>query len=257
MNYASYDFYDCYEDETVPCPGGGGCLVGAFLPVFAVLIVGAGLAYFVLTYVSPQIPQTGTVNGSSLLAEYTNLEGDAGEASTEAQGGPKSGGKLAGLFTPEVLYWEDEIVAWAKQWNLDPNLVATVMQIESCGDPLARSHAGASGLFQVMPFHFKPGEDPYNPDINALRGMAYLVQALTVRNGDVRLALASYNGGIAGALRPESQWTAETSRYAYWGGGIYAEAVAGKKNSTRLQEWLNAGGAGLCRQANNRLGLMP
>lgn len=256
MNYVSYDSYDDYEDETAPYAAGGGCLIGAFLPVFAVLVVGAMLAYFALTYVSPQITQASTVGSSSLLADYTMAE-DAAPESNESQGSRKSGGKLADFFTPEVLYWEKEIVAWAKQWNLDPNLIATVMQIESCGNPFARSSAGASGLFQVMPFHFKAGEDPYDPNTNALRGMAYLTQALTARNGDARLALASYNGGIAGASRPETQWAAETIRYAYWGGGIYADAVAGKNNSDRLQEWLNAGGAGLCRQASNRLGLKP
>lgn len=254
MNYASCDFDNTGGGETAPYSGGG-CLVGAFLPIFAVLVVGAALAYFALTYVAPQM--TYTADNSSLLAEYTLIENIAAEDAAEAQGSRKSSGKLANVFTPEVLYWKKEIVKWANEWDLDPNLVATVMQIESCGDPLARSHAGASGLFQVMPFHFKAGEDPYDPNTNALRGMAYLAQALSVRNGDVRLALAGYNGGIARAARPESQWAAETIRYVYWGSGIYADAVAGKQHSPRLQEWLNAGGAGLCRQANARLELMP
>lgn len=257
MNYVSYDSYEDYEDKTAPYAAGGGCLIGAFLPVFAVLAVGAMLAYFALTYVSPQITFGAASGDASLWADYSAAENTVSQETTESQGSRKSGGKLADFFTPEVLYWEKEIVAWSKKWDLDPNLIATVMQIESCGDPLARSHAGASGLFQVMPFHFKAGEDPYDPDTNALRGMAYLAQALTARNGDARLALASYNGGIAGASRPESQWAAETIRYAYWGGGIYADAAAGKKNSARLQEWLNAGGAGLCRQASSRLGLQP
>ena len=37
------------------------------------------------------------------------------------------------LFTPEVQYWGEEILAWSETYQLDPNLVATVMQIESCG----------------------------------------------------------------------------------------------------------------------------
>ncbi|MBI1856315.1 MAG: transglycosylase SLT domain-containing protein [Chloroflexi bacterium] len=51
-------------------------------------------------------------------------------------------------------YWAAAISRWANASNLDPNLVAVVMQIESCGNPSARSSAGAMGLFQVMPFHF-------------------------------------------------------------------------------------------------------
>ena len=30
------------------------------------------------------------------------------------------------------------------------------------------------GLFQVMPYHFQEGEDPFSPDINAKRGLIYL-----------------------------------------------------------------------------------
>ncbi len=164
---------------------------------------------------------------------------------------------ISPLFTPSVQYWEAAIVRWSAAWGLDPNLVATVMQIESCGDPAARSHAGAMGLFQVMPYHFAAGEDPYQPGTNAARGLAYLQRALEARGGDVRLAFAGYNGGIAGAQRPESSWPAETIRYVYWGWGIYNDARAGKNSSARLDEWLSSGGASLCAQAASRLGISP
>jgi hypothetical protein len=52
-------------------------------------------------------------------------------------------------------------------------------------------------------------------------------------------------------------WAAETQRYAYWGSGIYAEASNGATESQRLQEWIAAGGASLCRQARSRLGINP
>jgi soluble lytic murein transglycosylase-like protein len=166
-------------------------------------------------------------------------------------------GKIAPLFTPEVQYWADDIVMWSQQTGINPNLIATVMQIESCGDPRARSGAGAMGLFQVMPYHFKEGEDPYKPATNALRGLDYLRRALEVRNGAVRLGFAGYNGGITGAKRPESAWPNETQRYAYWGTGIFEDAIKGRGNSDRLDEWLGRGGASLCRQAAQRLGINP
>ncbi len=144
---------------------------------------------------------------------------------------------------------------WAARYQLDPDIVATIMQIESCGDPQARSSAGAMGLFQVMPFHFSAGEDAYNPQVNAMRGLSYLQRSLQSHDGDPRLALAGYNGGITGSKRPESRWPAETVRYAYWGSGIYADARQGKIHSPRLEEWLSAGGASLCAQANQRLGI--
>lgn len=164
-------------------------------------------------------------------------------------------GQIAPLFTPEIQYWEQDIVTWSDEWGLDPNLVATVMQIESCGNPRARSGAGAMGLFQVMPFHFAGNEDPYKPNTNAYRGLAYLRNALDARGGDPRLAFAGYNGGITGAKSPEYAWPAETVRYAYWGIGIYTDAKVGKDHSPRLDEWLAAGGASLCAKAAWSLGI--
>jgi soluble lytic murein transglycosylase-like protein len=164
-------------------------------------------------------------------------------------------GSLAPLFTPEIQFWSASLTRWAAEHGLDPNLAATVMQIESCGNPAARSSAGASGLFQVMPFHFYPTEDNYDPETNALRGMNYLAESLKRSGGDARLALAGYNGGVGVIGRAEGSWAAETLRYAYWGSGIYADAAQNASSSGRLNEWLAAGGASLCRKAREQLGL--
>ncbi len=96
---------------------------------------------------------------------------------------------LSSVFTPEVQYWGEEIINWAETYQLDPNLVATVMQIESCGYVMAESGAGAKGLFQVMPYHFQEGENPFQPNINAKRGLQYLRQAKEA-GGNSRMALA-------------------------------------------------------------------
>ncbi len=174
------------------------------------------------------------------------------QRSTAAQ---PSSSRLAPFFTPEVRHWEADIVRWAAQFHLDPNLVATVMQIESCGDPRAISSAGARGLFQVMPYHFKAGEDPFDPNVNARRGLAYLRQAWQQSHGQVRLTLAGYNGGLGVIGLAESAWPDETRRYVRWGTPIYQDAHAQKQNSQALQAWLQHGGASLCRQAHRRLGL--
>jgi len=160
-----------------------------------------------------------------------------------------SSGQLATFYATPVQRWEDEVAAWAAEYELDPNLVATVMQIESCGDPRVRSSAGAAGLFQVMPFHFENGENPNDPDTNARRGLGYLKQSMAAANGDVRLALAGYNGGIGVINNPEYTWADETRRYADWGSRMYYEAINGQDTSHTLQEWLNSGGARLCAQA--------
>lgn len=204
-----------------------GCLSGFLIPPLVVLCFGLLLAF-----------------------------GASGLTTSEAQPLPLGeSGLLAPLFTPEIQFWSANIARWAAGHGLDPNIAATVMQIESCGNPDARSSAGASGLFQVMPFHFLAYENAFDPEINALRGLTYLAQSLERSGGDARLALAGYNGGISVISRSESSWAAETIRYAYWGSGIYADASQNAGASTRLNEWLAAGGASLCRKARQRLGI--
>jgi hypothetical protein len=207
-----------------------GCLRRFFTPILAVLLVSVGL---VLGLSRIEIAQAGSplsTPGSDSL--------------------PKTGG-IAPLFTPEVQSWSDQILAWSEKYGLDPNLVATVMQIESCGYVQAQSGVGAMGLFQVMPYHFLEGENPFNPATNAKRGLGYLRQSLKA-GGNPRLALAGYNGGIAGAQRSPDAWPDETRRFVYWGMGIYQDAQAGLDHSSRLDEWLASGGASLCKLAKNQ-----
>ena len=223
------------SDQTAALPQGG-CLSGFLLPPLAVVFVGALLAFLLLgSAISPA--------SSSPIAE----------TSIPAQ----TGNFLSPVFTSEVQYWGTAIQHWAAAAGLDPNLVATVMQIESCGDPSARSQAGAMGLFQVMPYHFATADNPYDPDTNALRGMDYLRRSLEAAHGDPRLALAGYNGGIGVIGRSEFSWAIQTQQYAYWGSGIYADASSGVAASLRLQEWLATSGRSLCLQARNRLGINP
>jgi soluble lytic murein transglycosylase-like protein len=168
---------------------------------------------------------------------------------------PLAAPTLPALFTPEVQHWAGQITAWAALYQLDPALVATVMQIESCGNPQAVSPSGARGLFQVMPFHFAPKDDMLDPDTNAARGLTYLALGLARGGGNAGLALAGYNGGHSLIGVASSLWPAQTQSYWYWGSGIYADAAQGQPTSPRLQAWLQAGGASLCAKAAQVLGL--
>lgn len=209
-----------------------GCLSVLLFPPLSVLIFGGLLLWGLLR-----------VPFSMFLAPTLRTEPQPAAASEH----------LAAFFTPQVQYWAPQIEAWAAEHQLDPNLVATVMQIESCGDPKALSPAGAQGLFQVMPYHFAAGENGFRPDTNALRGLDYLRRSLEHFNNDPALALAGYNGGINGASRPAADWAQETRDYMYWGEHIYADAAAGRSQSAVLAEWLAAGGASLCATAEERL----
>jgi soluble lytic murein transglycosylase-like protein len=242
MTHFDYEYYDepaALDDYS------GGCLPFAALPPLAVIVTGVIMYFFLTSFEFFSLEAAVQENIS--IQELNDEQG-----APVSIGNTQSSKQIAALFTPEVQRWEAEIVEWSNEWGLDPNLVATVMQIESCGDPRAVSGAGAMGLFQVMPFHFDGIEDPYRPGTNAYRGLAYLRSALDARGGDVRLAFAGYNGGITGAKRPESAWPAETIRYVYWGTGIYADAKSGHSQSERLNEWLGRGGASLCTQAASR-----
>jgi soluble lytic murein transglycosylase-like protein len=158
---------------------------------------------------------------------------------------------LSPVFTDEVQYWRAYINLWANQYGIDANLIATLIQIESCGDPTVGSSAGAQGLFQVMPFHFAPEEDMLDVQTNARRGLNYLAGSLALSQGDVSLALAGYNGGYGVMYR---NWAAETRAYVSWGSRIYADASAELETSAALADWLAAGGANLCRRARQSIG---
>jgi hypothetical protein len=220
------------------------------------VLVGA-LLFVVL--VMPHLASASTTVANSDTAQTANTV--SSQAGTAAAGADTAGktvnyqGKISAVFSDEVKYWEADIVRWASEHNLDPNMVATVMQIESCGDPQAVSIAGAQGLFQVMPFHFTAGENMQEPNTNARRGMNYLAERLVQTNGEVGHAFAGYNGGHVAAGSSWSNWAAETQRYYVWSTGIYADAQAGLAESPTLQEWFAAGGASLCRQAANRLNI--
>jgi soluble lytic murein transglycosylase-like protein len=156
---------------------------------------------------------------------------------------------ISPTFTPEVQYWSVDIVRWASEFGLDPNLVAVVMQIESCGHPSVHSSAGALGLFQVMPYHFNTDDDPFDPQTNAQRGLIYLAQSFELSNGRIDLTLAGYNGGHGVIDHNPENWPAETRRYVRWGTSILDDIRRGEASSPHLEEWLSAGGASLCKRA--------
>ena len=163
--------------------------------------------------------------------------------------------QLADFFAPSVHHWARDLDGWAARSQVDPRLLATVMQIESCGHPGAVSHAGAQGLFQVMPFHFDEGEDMLNPDANALRGGDYLHYCAQASGGVIGLTLACYNGGPSVIQRARETWPRETRAYYRWGLGIYSDATAGAAQSDTFDQWLAAGGARLCQSAERELGI--
>jgi soluble lytic murein transglycosylase len=103
------------------------------------------------------------------------------------------------------LEYESIVTGHARNYDLDPALLAAVIYQESKFEADARSSAGAIGLMQLLPdtamgIATRTGgsrfrvEDLYDPEINVRYGAWYLRHLLD-RYGDERRALAAYNGG--------------------------------------------------------------
>ena len=91
----------------------------------------------------------------------------------------------------------------AQKAGIDPRLLASLAWSESGFDPKARSHAGATGLVQLMPATARGlGVSDTTDPAQSLRGGAtYLKQQLEAFGGDPKLALAAYNAGPTAVRR--------------------------------------------------------
>ncbi len=224
-----------------------------FLILAVVSMIVVGLSLFALpkstgAFSAPTAP---AAVQETLLEEVAVTETQTDPAAVIAA----TGGGISPIFTAEVRYWESDIIRWAAGQNLDPNIVATIMQIESCGDPQAVSIAGARGLFQVMPFHFSADEDMLDPDTNATRGLNFYNEQLRYTGNDKLLSFAGYNGGYAASGGDYAAWPDETKRYHTWAKGIYEDAQSGATQSATLDAWLAAGGAAGCQRAAAQLNI--
>lgn len=94
--------------------------------------------------------------------------------------------------------WRTYIEQAASEFGIsDPDIIQAIMMIESGGNERAQSSQGAQGLMQVMPFHWKPGEDPWDPQTNVRKGASILADNYK-RYGDWDKAVAAYLGAIDG-----------------------------------------------------------
>ena len=103
------------------------------------------------------------------------------------------------------LRYEAIVRGHAKNYDLDPALLAAVIYTESRFNADARSDAGAIGLMQLLPdtargIAVRTGgnafvvDDLYVPELNVRYGAWYLRNLLN-RYGDERTALAAYHAG--------------------------------------------------------------
>jgi hypothetical protein len=113
----------------------------------------------------------------------------------------------------KVMRWGKEIQAASAKYDVDPALIAAVIEQESGGKPDIMSSSGAIGLMQLMPRTAKElGVNPYDPVQNIDGGTKYLATQLH-RFGSVEMALAAYNAGPKNVFNFRYMYIAETQNY--------------------------------------------
>lgn len=106
----------------------------------------------------------------------------------------------------------------ARSHDVEPELVHSMIRVESNYNPNAVSYKGAEGLMQLVPGTARRFgvANSFNPEQNIEGGVKYLKHLLQLFNGDERLALAAYNAGEGAVARyggiPPYQ---ETRNYVY------------------------------------------
>src|SRR5688500_1245735 len=98
---------------------------------------------------------------------------------------------------PATIAYNDTIAEAAELYRLDPNLIRAIIRAESAFNPFAVSRAGAQGLMQLMPAVAEELNvlDPFDPRQNIFGGARYLRWLLDRNDGNLDLAVASYNAG--------------------------------------------------------------
>lgn len=182
------------------------------------------------------------------------------------------------LWIPDtVKRWREPIETMASRYDIDPNLIAIIMTMESGGYSKASS-GQAEGLMQVSPatakdiaarYVEKPVSvyDIWDPRTNIEFGTAYLAKLRdiygTLEQGPswaytVELVAAAYNGGFGAANaveKGEGLGDPQTVVYSRDAFNMWRERHAAK--SPTFERWKERGGSKLIDQARAEMTSRP
>lgn len=183
---------------------------------------------------------------------------------------PESSSITSPWIPETVKQYEKDIDDMAKRYNIDPNLIAIIITMESGGYPKAKSEADAKGLMQVTPptagdIASRYLKDPvkkydlFDPRTSIEFGTAYLAvlrdEYGTAKQGPswdstVELIAAAYNGGFGAANaieKGEGLNDAQTVVYSRDAFNMWRERHAQK--SPTFERWKERGGIELIEKA--------
>ena len=106
-------------------------------------------------------------------------------------------------FFANAIPFGDLIHEKARKYNVDPALVAAVVETESRFRTHARSHVGAQGLMQLMPRtgRWMGARNLYDPAENVDAGAKYLKYLQARFDGNLNKTIAAYNAGEGNVKR--------------------------------------------------------
>ena len=105
----------------------------------------------------------------------------------------------------------------ATRARLAPELVLALINVESNFDHFAISSVGAQGLMQIMPFWLdeigRPDDNLFDINTNLRFGCTILNIYLKREKGDMRKALARYNGSVGKNWYPQRVYKALNTKW--------------------------------------------
>ncbi len=149
-------------------------------------------------------------------------------------------GILAPLFTPTVQQWAADIAVWTAGTDISPDMLAIVMQLESCGNPTVEG-----GLFGIP----TASNTLNDTDEQASIALGKLQSGMARTDGNFGMALALYADGERVLTDDFGLWSFHARDMFILGRIMQRQAQAGATSSDDLNSWLQNSGAILCTQA--------